>query len=877
MATGKRAPTIRSRKRAAAPDRPRRPRQPIASAALQAYNAKRDFDITLEPPGKTHRGKAGFAYVIQQHGATRMHFDFRLELDGVLLSWAVPKGPSLSVHEKRLAVQTEDHPLDYRHFEGEIPHGEYGGGPVIVWDRGTWQPDGDPHHGLDKGHLSFVIDGEKLHGRFQLLRVRGRRKAPERGLKSQWLLVKRDDEHARSGADAEPTQQMPRSVISGKTVQQIGNGTGDAACDKTGDAPMPSLDSIEPQLAQWVDGLPRAGRYRYEIKFDGYRLLAMIDGGRAQLRSRNGLDWTTHFPAVRDALAALPARDAIVDGELCYVRDDGHTDFQQLQHAFGLRGSKGRLPQHAIVDPHLVLYLFDLLYCDGVDWRDRPLDQRKQRLAALLSAQAARSVLRYSDDLQGDARSLLTQACRLGLEGLIGKRADAPYRSGRSRDWIKLKCQQRQEFVIVGYRPSKARPGFASLLLAQRRDGRLRYAGKVGTGFDEAQLRRLNTQLRGLERDAPPIDDAPRERGLVWVEPQRVCQVRYTEITRDGSLRHPSFEGLRVDKAAAEVEPEVAEPAPGSRQTRRHNAGRRSQSRTKASADASGQNTRIAGVSISHPDRVMDEASGLNKRQLAEYHERLGDAFLRYAAQRPLALVRCPQGDAQACFFQKHMTPGIGARVQSLDLDGLPALAVRDLAGVIELVQFNAMEFHGWGAPLPGAARPDWLIFDLDPDTTLAFSNVVDSALELRDILRDVGLPSFVKTTGGKGLHVVVPLQPRAGWAEVKAFSQHVAQTLADQQPQRYVATMSKAQRRGRIFIDYLRNGRGATAVLPYSPRARPGAPVALPMDWKQLRGLDPQEFRVDNAQQWLRRRRDPWATMRDQAVPLPLLHGSVR
>ena len=307
MATGKRSPTVRSRKRAAAPNRPRRPRQPTPSVALQAYNAKRDFDITLEPPGKTRRGKAGFAYVIQQRDATRMHFDFRLELDGVLLSWAVPKGPSLSVHEQRLAVQTEDHPLDYRHFEGEIPHGEYGGGPVIVWDRGTWQPEGDPHHGLDKGHLSFVIDGEKLHGRFQLLRVRGRSKAPERGPKSQWLLVKRDDEHARSGADAEPTQQLPRSVISGKTVQQIGNGAGDAACDKTGDAPMPSLDSIEPQLAQWVDGLPRAGRYRYEIKFDGYRLLAMIDGGRAQLHSRNGLDWMTHFPAVRDALAKRSA------------------------------------------------------------------------------------------------------------------------------------------------------------------------------------------------------------------------------------------------------------------------------------------------------------------------------------------------------------------------------------------------------------------------------------------------------------------------------------------------------------------------------------------------------------------------------------------
>jgi bifunctional non-homologous end joining protein LigD len=704
--------------------------------------------------------------------------------------------------------------------------------------------------------------------------------------------MKRSDEFAREGADAEPTQQLTRSVISGKTVQQIG-GSADAgkppladtaatrahAAKKRGSvkaAASPArgkaaakklealLKDLSPQLAQLVDGVPEAGRYRYEVKFDGYRMLAGVDGGIAQLRSRNNIDWSDTFPDINRAIAALNADQAIVDGELCYVKPDGRTDFQLLQNALGMRGGKGRMPRQPIEHRNLVFYVFDLLFENGEDLRPLPLTQRKQRLAALMQSNAS-PLLRYSEDLEGDARAILAQACKLGLEGIIGKRADAPYREGRSRDWIKLKCNKRQEFVIVGYSESDARAGFRSLLLGLREEGGLRYAGRVGTGFNDRSHSDLSKRLARLATDSSALIDPPRERGLIWVRPELVCEVSYTEMTRDGSLRHPSFEGLRLDKPADDVVREKpakvqeAESAPRKKDAKK----------TPSSKDAADT---IFGVRISHPERVMDERSGLSKLQLAQYHELIADSFIAEAANRPLALVRCPQGDAHKCFFQKNLTPGIGPHVKSLKLAGLPAMLVSEPTGVIELVQFNAMELHGWGSRMPDAEKPDWLIFDLDPDTTLKFSEVVTAALELRETLQSVGLPSFVKTTGGKGLHVVVPLQPRAEWDEVKEFCKQVAQTLAQMQPERYVANMAKAQRGGKIFVDYLRNGRGATAVLPYSPRARPGATVAVPVEWKELKGLDPREFRVDNAAQWLRRRRDPWASLREKAVPLPKL-----
>jgi bifunctional non-homologous end joining protein LigD len=850
-----------------------------AANLLKRYNEKRRFDLTSEPRGEAAAAASGDSFVIQQHDATRMHFDFRLELDGVLKSWAVPKGPSLSVHEKRLAVQTEDHPLGYREFEGSIPHGEYGGGPVIVWDRGRWQPEGDAGRGLAKGNLSFTLAGEKLHGRYTLVRMRG---TP--GPKSNWLLIKRSDEHAREGPEAEITARLTQSVVSGRTVQQVAAGVAtpekprrapasSRASARTAAVPgtvagkrapatarMPRVAELEPQLATLVDRPPVDERYGYEVKYDGYRLLIGVDRGKAEIRSRNHLDWTSKFATVARAVETLKVKQAVLDGELCYVKDDGRTDFQHLQNTIGM--GDGDKVDHR----RLVFYVFDLLFLDGEDLRPLPLSERKQRLQALMLTASKGQPLQFSEHLSGDARTILTQACQLGLEGVIGKRLDRPYREGRGSDWIKLKCQQRQEFVIVGMLPSEARSGFRSLLLGVRENGRLQYRGKVGTGFDARSLLDISRRLRPLVVDKPMVEGAPRLHKAIWVKPELVGEVSYTEVTRDGSLRHPSFQGLRLDKPAQDV---VAE-KPVKLVTLPAGKKARSSAAKPAAAARNLDDPTVGGVRISSPGRVIDAASGITKLQLAHYHERVHDLFLAYGADRPLALVRCPQGHAQQCFFQKHAMAGLGKDVKALQLNGKDALAVSSPAGIYQLVQFNVVELHGWGSRMPAHAKPDWIIFDLDPDEGLGFDQVIDAALQLRELLGALKLKTFVKTTGGKGLHVVVPLTPKAGWTEVAAFSRHIAESLAQMEPQRYVATMSKAKRKGRIFVDYLRNAPGSTAILPYSPRARPGLPVAVPVEWKDLKGLNPREFTVANIAQWLKRKRDPWAGLWSDAPELP-------
>ncbi|WP_411887436.1 DNA ligase D [Hydrocarboniphaga effusa] len=871
-------------------------------AALKRYNEKRRFDVTSEPRGEAAARSRGDAFVVQQHDATRMHYDFRLELDGVLLSWAVPKGPSLSPDDKRLAVQTEDHPIAYRNFEGNIPHGEYGGGPVIVWDRGRWKPEGDARAALKKGHLTFSLDGEKLKGRYSLVRTRtGSGAGPKQGPKSQWLLFKRSDEYVRSGPAAEITQREPNSVISGRTVKQVGEALSGkrrttaasvptrtakakaptkAAAKQAGKASkLPSLSSIEPQLATLVDRPPSTGRWVYEIKYDGYRMLARLDRGKVQLRSRNQLDWTRTFPGIAAALSKLDAASAILDGEVCYVTADGRSSFQDLQRVLPRGGGEIRGDQQM----QLAFYVFDVLHHDGVDVRDEPLVDRKLRLKILLGKKPPWPLV-YSDHIEGDGDTALTQACASGLEGLIAKRRDAAYHSGRSADWLKLKCHRRQEFVIVGYTASQARTGFRSLLLGVREAKALRYCGKVGTGFDQALLEDIGARLQKLVTDEPAVSDPPRMRGVIWVKPQLVCEVEYTEVTRDGVLRHPSFQGLREDKPARQVKREKAVPVAAiEKEEDMHatasEAGKPRRTKVEASPDRprkqssarSGDVVEIGGVRISHADRVMDEASGVTKRELAEYHELVGPLLLPYARKRPIALVRCPQGDAQQCFFQKHKLPGLGDEVQKARIAGNEVIYVESQRGILELVQFNAIEIHGWGATMDAPDKPDWIVIDLDPDTALEFSDVVEAALEVRDNLDRIGLVSFVKTTGGKGLHVVVPLEPHAGWDSVKGFAQAIASAMAEQQPDRYVANMSKAKRKGRIFIDYLRNGQGATAVLPYSPRARPGATIAMPVEWKDIRRIDPKEFTVRSAERWLKKRkRDPWAELLTTRQRLP-------
>lgn len=838
-----------------------------AADALDAYNAKRRFDRTREPRGRRSVRKAStrkmYRFVVQQHDATSMHYDFRLELDGVLLSWAVPKGPSLSPQVKRLAVQTEDHPVSYRNFEGEIPHGEYGGGTVIVWDRGRWTPEGDPHESLRRGHLSFTLDGEKLQGRFTLLRT-GKQRS---GTKSSWLLFKRSDEHARSGAQAEITVAQPNSVISGVPIaprqRRAARKTATRPTSSRRAAPtaMPPLAELKPQLATLVDRPPTGTQWVYEIKLDGYRMMARIAQGKVELRSRNGLDWSHSFPAIAAALGELDVDEAVLDGELCYVGSDGLSDFQSLQNALPRGGGK----PDATAQRRIVYYVFDLLWIDGEDVRGLPLLDRKQHLRKRVGARK-RGPLQFSAHVQTDGGPALLQACKAGFEGLIAKRADAPYRHGRGTEWLKLKCHRRQEFVVVGMTPAQGtRVGFGALLLALRDGDGWHYVGKVGTGFDARSLRKLQRLLKARAIDTAPVVNPPRLRGVRWCRPELVCEIEFSEMTRDGSLRHPSFQGLREDKPATDVRRERATPLARAVKT---GAGR---------GAPRGEDVSVAGVAISHPDRIIDTVSGVTKGELARYHEAVAEPFARLALHRPLAIVRCPQGDAQACFFQKHRMPGLSAAVRHKRIAGNEVIYADSPRGLMELVQFNAIEFHAWGAPAEAPKHPDWMVFDLDPDPALDFSAVIDAASEVREALGHIGLHSFVKTTGGKGLHVVVPLQPTAGWDAVKDFSRAVAETLAAAHPDRYVATMSKAKRTGKIFIDYLRNGEGATAVLPYSPRARPGATVAWPVGWKDLRHLSPATFTVRSVPALLkRRRRDPWAAFEAQAQPLPDPRGPV-
>lgn len=859
------------------------------SAALKLYRSKRSFDITSEPSGSEQGASDGHGFVVQKHAASHLHYDFRLEHRGVLLSWAVPKGPSLVSKRKRLAVQTEDHPVAYGGFEGTIPDGQYGAGDVQVWDRGTWTPGFDPDAGLKKGHLAITLHGERLRGAFDLVRTRGGKAA--KGPGSTWLLIKHDDEFSRGPGEVEITEEFAGSVITQarasrtrrtaeptraaspkKSVKvSVGNlnARGKAGRVKSGD--VVSLDTVEPQLATAVDHPPSNGRWVYELKFDGYRLLAAADGNDVRLRSRNRLDWTKTFPAITAALQALDLSGCVLDGELCFVRADGTTSFQQLQRVLPRGGTRGGpVPKE---QSNLVLYLFDLLAHDGEDLRDLPLLERKKRLRALLP-KTPKPPLAFSEHLETDGRAAFTQACRAGLEGLIAKQADGAYLAGRSTQWLKLKCRKRQEFVIVGMAaPASAnRAGFRSLLLGLRdqSSGALRYSGKVGTGFDAAALSDLTKRLKQRAVDEAPVENPPRERGITWVRPDLVAEIEYAEMTQDGSVRHGSFQGLRLDKPAARVTRERTKPiddvVPPAR------AGARGAARQKPVARESGPVV-VMGVNITHPERVIDTPSGLSKGDLARYHEQVSELLLPYAVDRPLALVRCPDGDASQCFFQKQKPKGTGRSVGHKRVGAHDVVFARDARGVLELVQFNAIEFHGWGARAAHPKRPDWIVMDLDPDTSLPFSAVVDAALEMREALKSVGLESFVKVTGGKGLHVVAPFTPRAGWDQVKAFAHGIATTFAGRAPEHYVATMSKARREGRIFVDYLRNGEGATAVLPYSPRARPRAPVALPVAWRDLRHVSPDEFQVREVSAWLKkRRRDPWAAFFETEQDLPEL-----
>jgi len=836
--------------------------------ALETYRKKRDFRTTPEPAGKTRRTK-GSSFVVQKHDATRLHYDFRLELDGVLKSWAVTRGPSLVPGEKRLAVHVEDHPIDYGDFEGTIPKGEYGGGTVIVWDRGTWRPAFDPAKGYRKGHLEFDLEGDKLKGRWHLVRMA---KKP-REKRENWLLIKGDDDYARSARDPDILEERPESVKTGREITDVANeepgwssrtgriakakaaspkkNAGKDRTAKTANAAKPKAAGkssfpgfIPPALATLRASAPTGDRWLHEIKFDGYRLQAHIRDGKVTLLTRSNLDWTEKFGGnIVAALSNLDVGEAIIDGEMVVEGSGGASEFSALQQDL----AEGRTDR-------FVYYAFDMLYENDKDWRGVPLIDRKSRLAKLL--EKARGGLRYSDHFDDDGEIVYRHACRLSLEGLVSKLRNGRYASGRNRDWIKSKCSERQEFVVAGYVPSSVSDtAIGSLVLGYHDGKKLIHAGRVGTGFGRATAERLFQQLKQIRRDTSPFTtklSADARRGAVFVEPELVAEVEFSNWTADGILRHASFRGLREDKPAAEI-------------VRERDGGR-----TKPPAKP------MTTVKLTHPDRVYWKDAGVTKEGLANYYTQVWPKMAPFVVSRPLALLRCPEGTSAQCFFQKHSWKGQSKEILTFDdphdSSDEPLLAIDSLDGLIGLVQGATLEIHPWQATTDELEKPDQIIMDLDPGDGVEWSSIVAGAREVRERLEAAGLTCFVKLSGGKGVHVVTPLKPKAGWDDVKDFAKSVADAMAGDDPDRYVSTITKSKRTGKILIDYLRNGRGATAIAPYATRARKGAPVAMPLAWDELgEEIGAGHFTVTNAMARLDKlRSDPWQDFRKAEVPLP-------
>ena len=848
--------------------------KPSPKELLQKYQAKRDFTITAEPSGhESPQSGSALSFCIQKHAASHLHYDFRLELDGVLKSWAVAKGPSFNQHEKRLAVEVEDHPLAYGGFEGIIPQGQYGGGTVMLWDRGTWSPLGDPHADLAKGEMKFELQGEKLHGKWVLIRMHSR----PGDRHNNWLLIKEKDEFVRPDGPSLDSATDDQSVSTGRSMTQIASqhertwNSNRAPDDQpeaklakkpVGKQPFPArlaaerkakapsakaksrsdIGFVEPELATLASEAPTGNDWLHEIKFDGYRVLAHITEDGPTLYTRKGLDWTKRFTGVAASLSSLPP-GTLLDGEVVVLRPDGVSDFSLLQAH--LTGES---------DQQLSYFVFDLLYAENEDLRDQSLSQRKERLLALLSK--ARPPLYYTDHVTGGGPAFFKQGCAAGLEGIISKPAATPYRSGRAGDWLKVKCGQRQEFVIGGFVPAENdAKSVGSLSVGFYENGALVYAGRVGTGYTHKLARELATRLRALQTDKPAfagrLPTAVR-RGVVWVKPELVAEIAFANFTADKIIRHASFKGLREDKPVQEVVPEIPVAAPKTVKA--------APSRKTTSGE-----TEVAGIRLTHPDKILDDESGLTKIALANYYVEIADWVLPHIVGRPLSVVRCPDGSGKACFFQRHMAPGLPHSVHEVQTaPGETYLAIDDLPGLIGLVQFGSLELHPWGAKANKAEFPDRLIIDLDPDTAVPWAETVKAAFQCRDTLAELKLKSFVKTTGGKGLHLVVPLDGKQGWPVVKEFAHGFARLLSGQQPDKFLAEMSKAKRAGKIYIDYLRNERSATAVAPYSTRVRPGAPVSVPLAWEELNAdIDPKRFTIETVAQRLRNlKQDPWAAI---------------
>jgi bifunctional non-homologous end joining protein LigD len=825
---------------------------PPGPQPLDEYHRKRDFSATPEPAGAPAAGDgasgvgedapaagaAPLSFVMHEHAARSLHYDLRLEVGGVYASWAVPKGPSLDPAQKRLAVHVEDHPLEYGSFEGTIPTGEYGAGTVMVWDRGTFTPVGDPASGIAKGDFKFTLSGTKLNGMWVLVRMK-----PRPGERQEaWLLIKERDEHVRPHAEYDVLAAEPDSAATGRTMEQIaagdaaGPGAAGSSPKDAPDAPFP-LDAPF-QLATLVDEAPDGDEWAHEVKYDGYRLRIALTGGGARALTRNGEDWSERFPTLVDAARTLPAVSALLDGEAVVFDADGRSDFGLLQEALSA--------QEAVA---VRFEAFDLLYLDGHDLRGETLLRRAALLHSLLDGLPESAPLREVERFPGHGPDFHAASCRLLLEGSVSKRGDRPWVPGRTRDWLKVKCLARQEFVIGGWTdPAGSRAGFGALLLGVPDGaGRLRYAGRVGTGFTDRSLATLKARLAAIATDTPPFADPPRAGRTHWARPELVAEVAFREWTRDGLLRQASFKGLREDKAPSEVTREQAAADPPS--------------------DIGPGPATVRGLTVTNPDRVLEPA-GVTKLELARYYDAVADWMLPHAVGRPLTIVRCPHGaaDDAGCFYQKHPEsrgwPDVFGTVEIVDREG-PAVYffVKDAAGLVALAQLGTLEVHTWSSLAADPERPDRIVFDLDPGPGVEFAQVADGARTVRDALAALGLAAFVKTTGGHGLHVVSPIVPERGWDEVRAFAHGLVEVLARERADRFTVLASKEERPGRVFVDYLRNAHGATAVCAYSTRARPGAHVSVPVTWDELElGIDPASFDVHSVPARLAAlAADPW------------------
>jgi len=748
---------------------------------LEKYNAKRDFEKTREPKGAGTKKHKAPIFVVQKHAATRLHWDFRLELDGVLKSWAVTNEPVADPSVKRLAVRVEDHPLSYATFAGDIPKGQYGGGHVDIWDNGTWQSDGDPHQGLKKGKLSFTLQGGRMKGHWNLVRMR------QEGKRENWLLIKGRDEEAVDAPNiTKKSRSVPKAVLTGSRKK--------------------SAIKYEPELAFRVDAPPEGKEWLHEIKYDGYRALVHLRQGKVTIVTRNGLDWTERFPGIVKAAEKLKIKSAALDGEIVVYKENGISDFSLLQQT--LSGD---------INKPMTFIAFDLLELDGKDCKSLPLIERKKKLQKIISAKLKPAIV-FSEHVLGQGGKFFKAAQKLHVEGIVSKNSAAKYIGGRNKNWLKVKIEQEEEFVIGGLlHRSDNNSRVGAVLLGQFENGELVYKGKSGTGFPEAVSDDLMAKAKKLKRKSSPFTAGPKlkDKNADWLEPELVCMIQYTELTPDGAVRHGVFKGLREDKPASEVKPEKI---------------------TKINSS----DTAFAGIPITHPDRIVYPEQGYTKQDVAAYYDRMADHLLPYLKGRPVSIIRCPDGLVKKCFFQRHVSGKSAEYITQLPVkdteSGEPYFSIDSKKALLSLVQFGAIEFHPWGSKAPHFDKADRLIFDLDPDPKIDFPSIKASAFLIRNRLKKMGLESFVKTTGGKGLHVIAPIQPKYGWDDIKAFAKQFVQSLEQEYPAAFTTNTLKAQRKGKIFLDYLRNDETSTAVAPFSLRARAGAPVAMPLTWEQLK-----------------------------------------